>query len=253
MKIRRSSGPHLRKLGAALMAVALVLAWSQAAVAQQTSGTLAPAEPGSWYWGPEGLKLLYPVIAGIAGGVFAILANRWLRMAATDQTIHAKRLETYPALVRAAARLALYFPADETGGTAPLDPDKCRAMGREMSKWYFDGGGLLLGRATRDAYFRFARALTRASQAKDLKVPHFPDDAEDISREMVAKYRTELKLDGLDLDNIEKWTFGGPSSSAQARTRKPYLEFKDYVFLQEFSSALRTALSEDLRSRRRPS
>jgi hypothetical protein len=32
----------------------------------------------------------------------------------------------------------------------------------------------------------------------------------------------------------------------------PHQRFRDYVFLQNLSSRLRTALTEDLRSRRRP-
>ena len=99
----------------------------------------------------------------------------------------------------------------------------------------------------RDAYFRLARALTRASLAGELSVPVFPRDAEEISVEKVNEYRAELAAE-LDLDNVEKWKFGASGSE----TKKAAVKFKDFVFLQKLSSALRTKLSEDLRSRLAP-
>ena len=54
----------------------------------------------------------------------------------------------------------------------------------------------------RDAYFKLARALTRASLAKTLKVPTFPDNAEDISIEKVRGYQDKIKQN-LDLDDVE--------------------------------------------------
>jgi len=76
----------------------------------------------------------------------------------------------------------------------------------------------------------------------------FPKDAEDISVEKVDKYRAEL-APKFKLDDIENWSFGGIGSE----TEEIALRFKDYVFLQRLSSTLRSMLSEDLRSRRRPS
>ena len=60
-----------------------------------------------------------------------------------------------------------------------------------MSDWYFEGGGLLMSVATRDAYFMLARALTRASLPKELIVPMFPNDAEYISVQKVNYYRND--------------------------------------------------------------
>jgi hypothetical protein len=85
-----------------------------------------------------------------------------------------------------------------------------------MSEWYFfTGGGLLLSVPARDAYFKLARALTRASSAEVLKVPTFPDDAEDISREKVDEYHCQLIQQKLDLDDIEMWTFGSSPSETE--------------------------------------
>ncbi len=137
----------------------------------------------------------------------------------------------------------------------------------------------------RDAYFRLARALTLASSAESLRVPTFRRNAEDISVEKLKKYRAKLvdeyraKLtdenraeladeyrvvlaaverldeDGAEppkdevFDDVEHWKFG----CSVPEDDSPEHRFQDYVFLQRLSSALRTMLSEDLCSRRRPS
>jgi hypothetical protein len=111
------------------------------------------------------------------------------------------------------------------------------------------GGGLLLSTEARDTYFRLARALTRASLAQDLKVPAFRKDAEDISVEKLNKYQEELCKLKFDLNDVENWSFGGPGSEKEALACR----FRDFVFLQRLTSQLRTRLTEDLRSRRRPS
>jgi hypothetical protein len=75
----------------------------------------------------------------------------------------------------------------------------------------------------------------------------FPRDAEEISVEKVDEYRKELERE-LDLDDVEKWNFAASGSE----TQKAAFKYKDFVFLQKLSSTLRSRLSEDLRSRRRP-
>jgi hypothetical protein len=196
---------------------------------------------------PNWLTALLGLLAGVAATATSVWVARRTRLGALDQSVHGKRLDSYPQLVKATEPLAISFP----GGNPPaakVGPKECGAMGQAMSQWYFGGGGLLLSVEARNAYFRLARALTRASLAQALRVPTFPDDAADISVENVEKYRKELAEGKHDLDAIDKWTFDGPGSA----TDPPFLRFKDYVFLQRLSSELRTKLSEDLRSRRRP-
>jgi hypothetical protein len=147
--------------------------------------------------------------------------------------------------VQATAGLALYFPKGDA--PAPIGPQTCSAMGQAMSEWYFGGSGLLLSVKARDAYFALARALTCASLSEKLKVSLFPKDAKDISVEKVDVYRPELAR-RFNLDDVEKWSFG----DSGLEEKKPALRFKDFVFLPRLSSTLRTRLSEDLRSRRRP-
>jgi len=193
--------------------------------------------------GAHGLPAWATLALGFLGGaattIVSVLGARRARIGELDQKVHEQRLGSYSHLVQAAASLAVYFPQ-----SPQLSPQDCAKMGQEMSTWYFGGGGLLLSAAARDAYFRLARALTRASLSANLNVPTFPDDAAEVSLESIDAFRQDLT----GLDDVESWRFGGELGPQQP----PHRRFKDYVFLQRLASGLRTALSEDLRSRRRP-
>jgi len=265
----------VHKVGAALLIVGLALSWLQSATANEKPGGVdgrkaelevqkarlevrklqlevaqLKREHRWWFSGPLGLA------AGLATGAITTAATIWVarlaRRGGRDQAVHEKRLEFYPLLVKAASPLALYFPDENPIGKASIEPNDCRAMGRAMSQWYFDGGGLLLSKNARDAYFKLARALTLASLAPTLEVPTFPDDAKNISFDKVRSYQKELQEKKLDLADVEKWKFESPASDKEAPASEPHLEFKDYVFLQRLSSDLRTKLTEDLESRLRP-
>jgi hypothetical protein len=195
---------------------------------------------------PEWATALLGLLAGVAGAAASILVARGTRLGELDQCVHEKRLECYPKLVNSASRLALYFPHSDSSGS-DITPPACNEMGLSMSKWYFEGGGLLLSTESRDAYFALMRALTRASLARELAVWKFPKDAERVSSKQVDEYRKELSVK-YKLEDVENWNFGGINSDNETPARR----FKDSVFLQNLSSALRTKLSEDIRSRRRP-
>jgi len=257
-------------VGAALLIVGLALSWLQSATANEKPGgvdgrkaelevqklQLEVAQLKREHrWSFSGpLGLVTGLITGVITTAATILVARQARQGGKDQAVHEKRLELYPRLVKAASRLAIYFPDDNPIGKASIEPNDCRAMGRAMSQWYFEAGGLLLSVDSRDAYFKLARALTRASLAQTLKVPTFPDDAENICDAKVLSYQDKLKDLDLDLDDVEKWVFGSPASEKEAPARGPlHQEFKDYVFLQRLSSQLRTKLTIDLNSRLPPS
>jgi hypothetical protein len=186
------------------------------------------------------------LVAAAVAAVVAVLVNARLRRNALDQKTHEARLERYPELTKAAGPLALYFPAIEKWEReAHLTPGKCRAIGQAMSRWYFDSGGLLLSDEARDAYFAFARALTHAAAADRLDAPTFDRDARKISKELLDKYKKALKIEG---SSVESWRFG----SAPTAEGNDASAFRDYVLIQHLSSKLRTALTKDLESRRRP-
>jgi uncharacterized membrane-anchored protein YhcB (DUF1043 family) len=254
---------RLRTIGVALV-VGLLVGWQNGAAQQNPASSREQVELQKLEreldklnleiaklkndWGPWPVALL-----GLVGGIVGAFVTYWVarrtRAAALDQATHEKRLDTYPQLIKATAPLAVYFPASSQAATT-LDPAHCRAIGSEMSKWYFETGGLLLSAEARDAYFRLARALTRASLAKTLAVPRFPRDAEFVSNDSLNNYRKEIGEK--NLDDVENWRFGDLPPETQGAARKSQ-EFQDYIFLQRLSSQLRTRLTEDLGSRLRPS
>jgi hypothetical protein len=245
---------ELSAFGCALVVLGVMLAQGEGAIAQQQSSVLdshkAQLEVQKLELEVKRLaddpRELPEWLYGLLAGVTSTLATIWLawraRHGELDQSVHEKRLELYPQLAAAGERLALYFPPEPS-----VDQYKCRLMGKAMRAWYFKGGGLLMSTQARDAYFDLARALTRASSALALKVPDFPKDAMDISAQAVEEYRRTLATRAVH--NVEWWDFGGPDPKPQELA----LRFKDFVFLQGLSSALRTRLCEDLYSRRRPS
>lgn len=257
-RLKLYSRAELSALGCALVVLGVMLTQGEGAIVQQQPSALDDrkaqlegqklefevkrlAEDQRGLWGGWSSGVL-GLLVDVAGTAATIWGARRARRGALDQSVHDKRLESYPRLVNTAAGLALYFPPAKS-----VTPDGCREMGEAMRAWYFKGGGLLMSTEARDAYFALARGLTRASLAGDLRVPMFPKDADHISVEAVDKYRYDLAT--LDLDNVDKWNFGGSESEME----RPSLRFKDFVFLQSLSSALRTRLCEDLHSRRRPS
>lgn len=317
-KKRRAARLRLRACGSVLLVFSLGMFCLQTASAQLQPSTAQP-EPNSVERRKAELEVeklelenaklremhaewltWLPALIGLLIAALSIPASIWsarlARANALDQATHEERLESYPPLVKAMSPLALYFPVaiclpgSDPAGAASISPSQCGALGHEMSKWYFEGGGLLMSTETRDAYFRLARALTRASRAPDLKVPSFPANAVDISKEKIETYVGKLGMElKWSLRCVDAWTFGGAEPkiegsiprrykfkvdvSRQLKWPLKYLhkwtvmscvteaesanlkhnEFKDFVFLQQLSSDLRTKLADDLSSRGRPS
>lgn len=226
-----------------------------------------------WWW-------VSPVVAFFGGLLTAagvLWGYRLTRRGAMTQATHQRRLDSYPKLVAATAPFAIYFPA---GPPAPLRSDP-EAIGRALRKWYFEEGGLLMSKDARNAYFRFARALTRASSAESLDIDHTPPA---VSEQILRRYRSilsehyQLDLSSPRSREVEKWPFGSnkpsdckPDLRCECKIllrkwmRKLYggeawsnddletaKKIKDYVFLQQLSSLLRTSLTDDILSRRRP-
>ena len=270
MQIRGLAAATLRNAAVVAIVLSLIPPRCQAATPQQNASVVAQTreelerqklvlevrkleneqEYDDWLkWGVP----VSTVVLSILTLVGTFLVARWTRANALDQATHEKRLECYPKLVSSSSRLALYFPNENRLGDGTLTPADCSIIGREMSDWYFGGGGLLLSTQARDSYFRLARALTRATSAKTLCVPKFPDDAKDVSKEKVDDYRKTLGIRApIKVGYIDEWRFGPLALQSDPEESKPHRVFKDYLLLQALSSDLRTKLTQDLRSRRRP-
>jgi hypothetical protein len=66
------------------------------------------------------------------------------------------------------------------------------------------------------------------------------------------KLRQTQALALASIGAIEMWKFGGTAGANIESAAEPHQRFRDYVFLQNLSSKLRTALAADIRGRRRP-
>jgi hypothetical protein len=82
---------------------------------------------------PSWLTVIVAFLAAILGSATTIWVGRRTRFGALDQSIHDKRLEIYPHLVKAGARLAVYFPSDNPP-VESIGPQECREMGQAMSQ-----------------------------------------------------------------------------------------------------------------------
>ena len=168
-----------------------------------------------------------------------------------------------------------------------ITPAQCARSGNLLSGWYFDGGGLVMSAATRDAYFALAGALTGAASAKKLNVPKHPDEAGMVTRSRVDVLRKSLLVsmagdkpagsegnvkpavklpDGpsklwtsdqvskalASSSLIDSWRFGLSREKTESPDVNTALNFSDFLIIQNVGSRLRTAMAEDLHSRRRP-
>lgn len=255
-------------------------------IAQLKKPAKKPGFDWDWWLGHVG--------SFVAGGIAAWAGLRQ-RQGATDHPVHEKRLTIYPELVKITAPLAIYFPDTGKLHQVTLSPAKCADIGRALSKWYFDGGGLLMSGEARDAYFCLAQALTRASKFKLLHAPVFPEDSQEVSDAASDEHRSLLFIElRPDIEKNEKrktilehltswlalsltlparregklhethaielassksvrvWKFGELATIDPKVASEPYQRFRDYVFLQNLSSKMRTALAADIRGRRRP-
>ena len=150
--------------------------------------------------------------------------------------------------------MALYFPR------LFVSPATCRATGEALRAAYFDQAGILMSEDARDRYFELVAALTRAADAPRLAAPstrsHY---AEWITQKKVDDYRRHLTLDPADGAAVgraaDEWRFGtapGDPPASGARPKDVAEAFRDFVVLQLLTSRLRTALTLDIRGRRRP-
>ena len=203
-------------------------------------------ERASWLQGPWVSLLPAPLVALLGVAASALVAwvtARRARFGAFDVVVLEQRLTCYRRLVAATEIMALYFPS------VGVSPTSCREAGESLRATYFTGAGILLSRESRDQYFLFVRALTRAAAAERLAVPRTTADYRSwISEPSLNMYRSDLKLNDPTRAIIDDWEFGVAAPDDATPSRR----FRDFVLLQKLASSLRTALSNDIRGRRRP-
>jgi hypothetical protein len=210
-------------------------------------------------------------LGGIITAGLAWWGSRRTRLGTYDHAVLSKRLAKYDDLVNAMEPLTLNFPK------IPISKSTCRAIGECLSACYYSGTGILLSEEARRWYSIFVNALTRAAAgAPDIKAPSLDQYSKFVSENNVDKYRKELSIDNDKSfenirDRVQMWDFDnhvaptvGWFSGALHRLRQRFFkederklseqaqEFGDFVLLQTLASRFRTALTQDLRGRRRP-
>lgn len=171
------------------------------------------------------------------------------------------RFKAYGALWAKQRPLALY----DTHG---VYPGVVRKLSRDLSDWYFsDAGGLLLTGAVRDFYFAFQDLLRLVAAKDDWRAERSTMPAKDIFVQVLKDEKRSDALATLDyLDGLGKagtvpadWP---QQAGLHARKWKDDVEelgkawdrladTERFAVLQQVSSVLRTAMTNDLESRMR--
>lgn len=151
-----------------------------------------------------------------------------------------------------------------------LGKEDCGRLGHKLSAWYFGAGGLLMTEDARDTYFALMEALRMAALAEEeLAVPTVGEHAKVISLASISKYSKSLaeksgqsqkhplfeKLEAKQLvkdSHLKDWKFGPSETISDNAERRKAEAVKDFVLIQKLASQFRTALTEDIRSRRAP-
>jgi len=199
------------------------------------------------------LEKIFPQIlaalVGVIGFLVSMQIEKHTRIGELDQSIHEKRLEIYPKIVEIGLPFALHFPIvdKENLDVSKVDGKSCLKMGRQLSTWYYETGGLLLSKNSFDNYLLLSKALLKASRLDELCTPDYNDMQIDID---LKSAETEIGIMSfITSKSVESFEFG--INSSDGNNIKGGV-FKDYVFLRKLFSQMRTSLIKDIRGRRRP-
>ena len=142
-----------------------------------------------------------------------------------------------------------------------LTREDCAQTGAQLSRWYFGAGGLLMSEEARASYFALMEGLRLAATAdQELVAATSEEHLREMSAGRVKKYRDDLgNLKGVHTvfaklakgpirdGDLADYRFGEPADGASGAKR-----FKDFVLIQQLASRFRTALTDDIRSRKAP-
>lgn len=198
-------------------------------------------------------------LVGALLGFLAVALTGWVawrqsikaRISSFDMKVFEARLAGYGKLVATTDTLALFAPH------RLVDKGACQSAARRLKTQYFNLTGMLLTAESKERYLALAHALMRAGTCDNLKVPADTVqlrqwwDEETLRNERVnlglvksakAKHKKMTPKQRADAENtaVNNHEFGDPQTHPNA----------DFVVLQFAASRFRSALIEDIQSRR---
>ena len=100
-------------------------------------------------------SVITAIVAAILAAVGTYVTTRRNLQMQFDAHLRELRIGAYQDLWKRLKVLAKY------GRTQELDRDQVQALGGDLSKWYFEIGGMFLSKPTRDDYFALQDAIER--------------------------------------------------------------------------------------------
>lgn len=167
-----------------------------------------------------------------------------------NRDLLAKRFDAYDTLWMTMKPLAIY-------NSARFDRDDVIKLSTALSEWYFSAhGGLFLTERARDLYFLLQDLLQDVSKLSDWTCRIRPVEPDAVFADMLKDSRYGAKISKADVKNPNR--LGEKRKSLHTVLSQRFTELGpppevagDRVFaaLQQVSSFLRTALTEELRTR----
>lgn len=128
-------------------------------------------------------------IGAVTGAVATAYKSRKDLEAQYDIKLREERIEAYKVLWKELEPLAYYAPEK------PLTYQVAHDLSRDLRKWYYETGGLLLSERTREPYFDLQRALAKIRLADAKPEDALPGSAIDAVKQLASRLRTSTTDD----------------------------------------------------------
>lgn len=139
-----------------------------------------------------GEDVLVPIVTGVLGLITGVIAASWragLELAVRyDLELRAARVEAYRNLWARLRPLAVHADPGE------LTPPRLAALAEETMQWYFEVGGLFMGRGSQRKFVELQDELAKASKRAEGALE---PDAQHRLREAASDLRTRMTRDVL--------------------------------------------------------
>ncbi|MDQ1470121.1 MAG: hypothetical protein QOJ99_1601 [Bryobacterales bacterium] len=158
-----------------------------------------------------------------------------------DKDLRARRIMCYEKLLSLMLPLAKYPEPD------PLSHSRLRLLAINLRRWYFEGGGLYMSERTRDTYFDLQDGFRIVIQKRDRRWP------QNANFETPGNLSTYLGRD----DHSHKAARKLPQhlveiANSQLNMSDAYVPEQICGNLIALGSSVRTAMTDDILTRRRP-